>query len=109
MIIEFRRIRGFSSLINYLELRVGRDSFPKHDLLQNILDGLREPESVQESLVVYSADSELEARALSKLMIKHELISFLSNPEEHITRVERANICSVLKRIHQQHLFNNAD
>ena len=109
MIKEFRRIKGFSSLINYLEARLGRESFPKHELLQNILDGLREPESVQESLAVYSEDSELEARALSKLIMRHELISFLSSPEENIARVERENICSVLKRIHQQHLFDNAD
>jgi len=62
-------------------------------------------ELIKNGVPVYSSESELEARALSKLMMKHELISFLYNPEENITRVERENICSVLKRIHQQHLF----
>ena len=200
LIKEFRGIGGFSSLTKYLELRIGHTSFPKHEHLQDILDGLREPESFQESLAipnfaandtntkakrqrllllrhaskctaengtctitskcgemkvlwkhivtckdsyckvqhclwskyvlshyrrcrpscnicdpvkdffknglaVYSEDSKLEARALSKLMLKHELISFLCNPETNIARVERENICSVLKRIHQQHLL----
>ena len=201
LIKEFRRIGGLSSLIKYLELRIGHASFPNHEYLQVILDGLREPVSFQEPLViptfavntdaktrgkrhrllllrhasqctaengtciitskcaemkvlwkhlarcndnecrvphclssryilshwrrcrspcnicgpvkklikngvpVYSSESELEACALSKLMMRHELISFLSSPEENIVRVKRENIRSVLKRIHQQHLF----
>jgi len=201
MIKEFGRIEGFSSLIQYLEARLGRESFPKHEFLQDILDGLHEPESFQESLViptfaantdaktrgkrhrllllrhaskctaengtctvtrqcaemkvlwkhianckdsyckirhclssryilshwrrcrspcnicgpvkelikngvpVYSLESELDACALSKLMMKHELISFLSSPDENIARVERENICSVLKSIQHQRLL----
>jgi len=198
LIKEFRRIEGFSSLIKFLEVRTGHASFPKHEHLQDILDGLREPESFQDSLAipifdtdtketrhkrhrllllrhaskctaengtcnpkcaemkvswkhlanckdsyckvphclssryiishyrrcrspcnicgpvkeiiqngvpVYSSETELEARTLSELMMKHELISFLSSPETNIARIERENICSVLKRIHQQHLF----
>ena len=107
MIKEFRRIGGFLSLFKYLEARLGRTSFPKQKNLQYILDGLREPETVQESLAVYSEDSELEARALFKLMLKHELISFLCNPETNIARVERENICSVLKRIREHTDFDS--